>query len=546
MRLTHELCRQLLGKKRVADASATDITEASPQPVTLFLSHAKRDGEETARSLRDYIQTTLPLKTFFDTLDIAPGFSFKNEIDAGIERSALLVIQTDAYSSREWCQHEIMWAKRRRRPVVVVHAISRGEKRSFPYAGNVPTRRWDPSRPDECERVVGDVLHEVLRFEYFRQHFETLRSLYDVPKDAHVTPCPPEAPHGAAHALGEVAAATRRLPGPAARRRGAPASSATRTRHDHDDAHSSRRGAPMSSTVSTPLSGLRLGISISSSPDLARLGLGEVHLQDAFVEMTRYLLASGGSPAYGGDLRKGGYTDLLLDLLRTYRDELPEVPGTIHNYLAWPLSLKLDPGFRAMNKQLAVFHEIAPPDDITVDTSTFLPPDSAKHRAVWARCLTTMRETMTRETDARVLLGGPVRGFLGRYPGLLEEALLALRSSKPLFLVGGFGGCTQSIIEALTGAAAAAFQQSFQEQDPAYVELMAEFNRAVDAKELRSDRIDWTRCVDELRGYGVSGLKNGLTDEENQLLFRSVHTQEIVALVLRGLGHLRASSTGGK
>ena len=81
----------------------------------------------------------------------------------------------------------------------------------------------------------------------------------------------------------------------------------------------------MSSTVSTPLSGLRLGISISSSPDLARLGLGELHLQDAFVEITRYLLASGGSPAYGGDLRKGGYTDLLLDLLRTYRDEVPEV-----------------------------------------------------------------------------------------------------------------------------------------------------------------------------------------------------------------------------
>ncbi len=192
VRLTHELCRQLLGKKRVADAATPGSTEASPLPVTLFLSHAKKDGEETAKKIRDYIQSTLPLKTFFDALDIAPGFSFKNEIDAGIERAALLVIQTDAYSSREWCQHEIMWAKKRQRPVVVVHAISQGEKRSFPYAGNVPTRRWDGSRTNDCECVVGDVLHQVLRFEYFRQHFETLRALYNFPKDVFATPCPPE------------------------------------------------------------------------------------------------------------------------------------------------------------------------------------------------------------------------------------------------------------------------------------------------------------------------------------------------------------------
>ncbi len=254
----------------------------------------------------------------------------------------------------------------------------------------------------------------------------------------------------------------------------------------------------MSSKHST-VSGLRLGMSISSNPDLAGLGLDEVHLQDVFVEMSRYLLASGGSPVYGGDLRKGGYTELLLDLLRTYRDEVPEVAGTIQNYLAWPLSLQLDAAFRAMHKQLAVFHEIPPPDDVKVDISVFLSPDTATHRVVWARCLTKMREAMIKETDARVLLGGPVHGFLGRYPGLLEEALLALRSSQPLFLIGGFGGCTQAIIETVTGGTPAVFELAYQEGFPAYAELITEFNRAVDANELRSDRIDWSLITAELK-----------------------------------------------
>jgi len=49
---------------------------------------------------------------------------------------------------------------------------------------------------------------------------------------------------------------------------------------------------------------------------------------------------------------------------------------------------------------------------------------------VWARCLTAMREKMNTDINARVLLGGRLEGFMGRYPGLAEEALLAKRSGK--------------------------------------------------------------------------------------------------------------------
>jgi len=61
-------------------------------------------------------------------------------------------------------------------------------------------------------------------------------------------------------------------------------------------------------------------ISISDPPDreLAQRGLSADHLRHAFVELARQILAAGGSLAYGGDLRSGGYTETLLALLRTY------------------------------------------------------------------------------------------------------------------------------------------------------------------------------------------------------------------------------------
>ena len=104
--------------------------------------------------LRDYIHKNLALDTFFDAIDIAAGFSFENEINAGIDTAAFAVVHTDAYASRVWCQHEVIRAKRHGRPVVVIHAIEEGEARSFPYIGNVPTIRWRAEEPARVEAVV--------------------------------------------------------------------------------------------------------------------------------------------------------------------------------------------------------------------------------------------------------------------------------------------------------------------------------------------------------------------------------------------------------
>ena len=60
-----------------------------------------------------------------------------------------------------------------------------------------------------------------------------------------------------------------------------------------------------------------------------------------------------------------------------------------------------------------------------------------------------MRQAMRGETDARVVLGGRVEDHRGAMPGIAEEALLSFESDQPLFLVGGFGGCSRDIAETL-------------------------------------------------------------------------------------------------
>ena len=85
-----------------------------------------------------------------------------------------------------------------------------------------------------------------------------------------------------------------------------------------------------------------VGVSISESPDLHVLGLSDGHLRDAMAEIALNLLASGTSLAYGGDLRQHGFTELLAELVRRYRNH-PLHGGTVAvtDYLAWPVHIRM-------------------------------------------------------------------------------------------------------------------------------------------------------------------------------------------------------------
>ncbi|MCW3059008.1 MAG: hypothetical protein JWQ02_829, partial [Capsulimonas sp.] len=168
-------------------SSPTSATSV-PDPLRLFISHAKRDGISEAEAFKKHIENR-PLHRFFDSVNIAAGYRFAEQITNAILGSVLLVLMTDAYSSRPWCRREILAAKTAVRPIVVVDMLEKEERRSFPYAANVPVIRW---REDNYEQVLQATVTEALRFEYDRLRMETLRRLGRLATDATVLVRPPE------------------------------------------------------------------------------------------------------------------------------------------------------------------------------------------------------------------------------------------------------------------------------------------------------------------------------------------------------------------
>jgi SLOG cluster2 len=265
-------------------------------------------------------------------------------------------------------------------------------------------------------------------------------------------------------------------------------------------------------TYSEPLSRKLIGLSISDSDDLPQLGLAEEHLRDALCEITRHLLALGARLAYGGDLRERGFSELLFELAARHRRDADagDTRPAIVSYLAWPVHCRMGAvGVRALCERLDGLAEVHCLDvdgqDIATDALPGGPVTLNPGDVQWPTGLTACRRLMTNLCDARVVLGGRTAGFMGSMPGIAEEALGSLNALRPLFLLGGFGGCARDIT----------------------VELQIPVESV-------NSQVTWPGR-DAFAHFDVSDLANGLTADENAVLFRTVHVDEAVALVLRGL-----------
>ncbi len=176
-RLLHDFCRLLLNKNPFYNAEEEN---KAPAPVRLFISHAKFDGEAEAKIFRDYVRATTKLNTFFDANDIADGHRFDTQIEDALKEgnAALVVFHSDAYSTREWCQIEVLTAKRFKSPIVLVHNITIGEKRSFPYLGNIPTIKFLNNNFDD---IIDLTLFQVLMNVFHKLNLHQIAKLY-IPK----------------------------------------------------------------------------------------------------------------------------------------------------------------------------------------------------------------------------------------------------------------------------------------------------------------------------------------------------------------------------
>lgn len=167
------------------------LLDPGAEKVRVFLSHAKRDGLEITTAVRRHLHEKTKLDDFFDAADIPDGARFAEFVtESAGSLAVLLAVQTDSYGSRDWCRLEVLEAKRRHVPIVVLAAIQVGESRSFPYIGNVPVVCWRDG--SSLPAVVGALLSEVLRDRYFPERVRAICRQRGVSMEHQVFIYPPE------------------------------------------------------------------------------------------------------------------------------------------------------------------------------------------------------------------------------------------------------------------------------------------------------------------------------------------------------------------
>jgi len=280
---------------------------------------------------------------------------------------------------------------------------------------------------------------------------------------------------------------------------------------------------------------IAVSVSAPLPSEMVALGLSDLHVRYAFTELVRRILADGGCVAYGGRLddvnsEQPNFTRIMLEMVAGYRpDQRPDHKRLV-NFAASVFWRNPD------GTDKADFRELVRPytgrfqvehcgTDLQRDPA-LVPPAAAAS----ALSFTSMRERMATECAARIILGGTLVNYGGRYPGVIEEALLTVDAKRPLYVVGGFGGCGAALARHLRGDAV---EELTQEWQVAHTPALAERAAELAPTPYRLD-LDGELAGSIPRG-DLSVLRNGLSDEDNNRLGVTMDADEVVALVMRGL-----------
>jgi SLOG cluster2/TIR domain len=519
--------------------------DASKAPVKLFLSHTKLDIDtdpKVAKLVIALLKGDQPIETWVDSGDIPTGSAFAKEIASGVQDSSLLVVLTDNYATRTWCQEEVMLAKEHDRPIAVIDCLSKYEVRSFPFLGNVPWIRWSGDPQAGIDALLKETLRTLVNLDELSRVQQPGDLLFSRPPEL-------------ATLVGRTEGSTVLYPDP-------PLGLGETTRLARAKIHVT---TPLQRLALTrPLKGKRIALSMSGSTDIKRFGLDTLHLNEAIVELSRYLLIAGATLAYGGNLGSDGYTQTLFELVRTYNSYSDEQAQAdcIVNFRGWPLP-RLGVAKKAELKAVCVTQELPRPVDIdtalhadfTESPVYFDAALSPLHRFAWARGMTDMRafqaDAARSKVAARVVVGGAFGPTLqpqengprklvwysGRIPGVLEEVVLSAQAGQPVFLLGAFGGAARLVIDLLRGIDRPEATWDYQKNAP----------HAAEMKELYIQRglkwLDYPEMVAQLRAKGLAGLNPLLSAAEHERLCDSVDPLEMAALVLTGVGRLKSGGS---
>lgn len=510
---------------RIFDALIRFITEKETEKLKLFISHSKKEidklGELKAKELRDFLRADTKLDSFFDANDIVDGYEFGEQIKTNVGKSLFIVLETNTYSEREWCRIEALAGKRNKVPGIVVSLISGAVKRGFPYLGNVPLIRYN----NNWSNIVNLLLRTALN-QYYQEKLLTLLKNSIAPDNYCILPFSPEL---LSFCLIDK---NKKILYPE------PPLGTEEIDFLKTFDNSALFITPMQaySELSSYLKDKNIAISISDSDDIQDYGGDDALLRDVTIELSRHILVAGGKLIYGGDLRKQGFTELFADLSCQYGQKEKSDRNTKYftNYFAWPIYLNMTQTHKSDFEHSRVsIVKIEAPDECRSDLkNTFIAPTTPENNYLWAKSLSKMREKMENNSDARIVLGGRTHGFKGKYAGILEEYLIAKNKGNPIYLLGGFGGVSKIIADILEKKLPESCLLEQANMDASYSDFVSYYN----TKESHST-INYHAIFNDIADGGIASLHNGLSEDENKILFKSTNILEIVALILKGLNN---------
>jgi hypothetical protein len=298
-----------------------------------------------------------------------------------------------------------------------------------------------------------------------------------------------------------------------------------------------------------PLAGVFVGLSISESENAEAYGFPGWQVNRAALQFSAALLGQGAGVVFGHNWRDDGVMEAVhafalqaqpidaADRGDADHDGISE--PLLRNLLPWPDQPALPPEeLERLAATLRVERVGLPPDLRDFEDGGAPEPLQSYLRA---RALTFMRRNLNANIRARVCVGGRERGFSGRYPGIIEEAAIAIENDTPLYLIGALGGATRAVIDAMAGRempdgfAHGRSRELYENPD-----LGLRFSR-VDADNRFDPHGVWA-LFKELRLERLAAL-NGLAERENVELFNTPSMARAIQLVLKGLGVTKRASS---
>jgi hypothetical protein len=296
-----------------------------------------------------------------------------------------------------------------------------------------------------------------------------------------------------------------------------------------------------------PLANYSVNLSISESDDSVKRGFPVWQVNRVTLQVTTSLFGQGASLVFGHDWREDGVMQAIHGFAMQVQPPVPLSPAEaqasghplLKNILPWPDKPVLSrEDLERLASTLRV-EEAGLPAEIErfEEEALKLGASHPLYRYVRARGLTHLRRQLNAESDARFCIGGRTEGSAGRYPGVIEEALLAIQEGKPLFLAGCLGGAAQQVITAIEGhdmpedfCRPGLVDKLFKESPIPERDPQTEIDRLSDRHAV------WAN----FKEVGIAGLSeiNRLSPEENRDLFYTPVIDRVVELVLTGLSRL--------